>query len=224
MSIYMTETEQLEAIKAWWQRHQHIIGIVFLVVLVSVSAYRYWNWHSEKLTRQASEIYERLMVASSTKNTKNIEAYANALMKEYPKTVYADAAELVLATHWVSQEKWGAARNALEHVAFHATMPALQHMARIRLARILIEEKAFDKALSYLEHMNSSIYKPLIDELKGDVYVAMGRYQEADVVYREARDEVKIRGIGNLFLDMKANDLATLTQSSKIEDKASKSA
>jgi predicted negative regulator of RcsB-dependent stress response len=212
VSIYMTETEQLEAIKAWWKRHQRVIGLVLSVVLLSVAGYRYWNWHSEKMTRQASESYERLMVASSTKDSKAIEAYSKTLIKEYPKTVYADAAELVLAKYWVSQEKWDAARHVLEHVAFHATMPALQQVARIRLARILIEEKAFDKALGYLDHMDSSVYKPLIDELKGDVYVAKGRYQEADVLYREARDEAKVRGIGNLFLDMKANELAALAQ------------
>jgi len=208
VSIYMTEAEQLEAIKAWWQRHQRVIGWMLFVVLLSITGYRYWYWHAEKITRQASQSYERLMAASSAKEDQAIEAYSKILIKEYPKTVYADAAELVLAKHWVSQEKWDAARKVLEHVAFHATMPALQQVARIRLARILIEEKEFDKALGYLNDMNSSVYKPLIDELKGDVYAATGRDQEANVLYREALDETKTQGVGNLFLDMKINELA----------------
>ena len=224
MSIYMTEAEQWEAIKDWWQRHQRVIGIALSIVLLSIAGYRYWNWHSEKITRQASESYERLMVASSAGDHKSIEAYAKTLVSEYPKTVYSDAAQLVLAKHWVSQSKWDNARHLLEHVAFHATMPAMQQVARIRLARILIEEKSFDKALGYLNEMDGSVYKPLIDELKGDVYVAKGRYQEAEVLYREARDEAKVRGIGNLFLDMKANELAALAQPSKLEGKASKPA
>lgn len=224
MSIYMTETEQLEAIKAWWQRHQRIISLVLSIVLVSVAGYKYWNWHSGKMAWQASASYERLMAASSANDSKAIEAYSKTLIKDYPKTVYADAAELVLATHWVSLDKWNEAINVLEHVSLHATMPALQQVARIRLARILIEQKKFDKALGYLDQMDSSIYKPLLDELKGDVYVATGRYQEADVLYSEARDEAKVRGIGNLFLDMKANELAALAQSSKHEATASKSA
>jgi predicted negative regulator of RcsB-dependent stress response len=224
VSIYMTETEQLEAIKAWWQRHQRLISLVLSIVLVSVAGYKYWNWHSEKMAWQASASYERLMAASSGNDSKAIEAYSKTLINDYPKTVYADAAELVLATHWVSLEKWNEAKNVLDHVALHATMPALKQVARIRLARILIEQKAFDKALGYLDQMDSSVYKPLVDELKGDVYVATGRYQEADVLYSEARDEAKIRGIGNLFLDMKANELAALAQSSKHEATAFKSA
>lgn len=224
MSIYMTEAEQLEAIKAWWQRHQRMISFVLSIVLVSVAGYKCWHWHSEKMAGQASASYERLMAASSAQDNKAIEAYSKTLIQDYPKTVYADAAELVLASHWVSLDKWDEARHVLEHVALHATMPALQQVARIRLARILIEQKAFDKALGYLDQMDSSVYKPLVDELKGDVYVATGRYPEADVLYSEARDEAKVRGIGNLFLDMKANELAALAQSSKHEATASKSA
>lgn len=224
MSIYMTEAEQWEAIKDWWQRHQRVIGMILSVVLLSIAGYRYWHWHAEKITSQASESYERLMAASSTDDHKAIEAYAKTLVSEFPKTVYADAAQLVLAKHWVSQAKWDNARHLLEHVAFHATMPALQQVARIRLARVLIEEKAFDKALGYLDGMDSSVYKPLIDELKGDVYAAKGHYQEAEVLYREARDEAKVRGVGNLFLDMKANELAALARSSEFEETAPKAA
>jgi predicted negative regulator of RcsB-dependent stress response len=201
-----------------------MISLVLSIVLVSVAGYKYWHWHSEKMAGQASASYERLMAASSAQDNKAIEAYSKTLIQDYPKTVYADAAELVLASHWVSLDKWDEARHVLEHVALHATMPALQQVARIRLARILIEQKVFDKALGYLDQMDSSVYKPLVDELKGDVYVATGRYPEADVLYSEARDEVKVRGIGNLFLDMKANELAALAQSSKHEATASKSA
>jgi predicted negative regulator of RcsB-dependent stress response len=216
VSVYMTEEEQLDAIKAWWQRHQRLISMVLLSVLVLVAGYRYWHWHTDKITRQASMSYERLMVAVSNQDGQAIEAYAKTLAKEYPKTVYGDAAQLTLAKHWVAESKWTEAQQTLETVAFHAKMPALQHVARIRLARLYLANKAYSQALSYLEKTKSSMYKPLIDELKGDVYMATGRYQEAEVLYRDAREETKSRGIGNIFLDMKVNELAALMQSSKV--------
>ena len=215
MSIYMTEEEQLEAIKAWWQRHQRLITMVLSGILLVVAGYRYWHWHTDKIMHQASDTYERLMVAASGHEGPAIEAYAKTLINEYPKTVYGDAARLTLAKHWVSESKWDEARTELEHVGFHAKMPALQQVARIRLVRIWLAEKAYDKALTCLEQMDSPMYKPLVDELKGDVYVATGRYQEAEALYREAREEAKIRGIGNVFLDMKANELAALKQVSE---------
>ncbi|MDX2346237.1 MAG: tetratricopeptide repeat protein [Legionella sp.] len=211
MSIYMTETEQLEAIKDWWLRHQRWITILISSVLLVVAGYRYWMWHTEKMTYQASQAYEQLMTATSNQEGQAIEAYAKALMKDYPKTVYGDAARLTLAKHWVAETKWKDAEAELEYVALYARMPALKQVARIRLARLWIAEKAYDKALNYLDQTDSATYKPLIDELKGDVYAATGRIDDASTLYREAREEVKLRGIGNVFLDMKSNELALNT-------------
>ncbi len=211
MSIYMTEAEQIEAIKDWWKRHQRLITTLVSSVLLLVAGYRYWHWHTEKMTHQASQAYEQLMVAASNKEEQAIEAYARALIKEYPKTVYGDAARLTLAKHWISKTKFEDAARELEYVVLYAKMPALQQVARIRLVRLWISEKAFDKALKYLEQTDSAMYKPLIDELRGDIYVALGRLDEAEASYQEAREEIKLRGVGNVFLEMKTNDLATVT-------------
>ncbi|MCH9717565.1 MAG: tetratricopeptide repeat protein [Gammaproteobacteria bacterium] len=211
MSIYMTEDEQLEAIKDWWKRNQRWITMLVSGALLLVAGYRYWAWHTDKVQHEASQAYEQLMVASSNQEAHAIEAYAKAIVKEYPKTVYGDAARLMLAKHWVTQKKLDDAVRELEQVVLHAKMPALKQVARIRLARLWIAEKTYDKALNYLEQTDSLIYKPLVDELKGDVYAATGRYEAAEALYREAREEVKLRGVGNVFLEMKTNELATLT-------------
>ncbi len=211
MSIYMTEAEQLEAIKAWWQRNQRWVTTLVTSVLLLVAGYRYWQWHTEKMTHLASQAYEQLMVAASNQESQSIEAYARAIIKDFPKTVYGDAARLTLAKHWVSETKWEEAARELEHVALHAKMPALQQVAQIRLVRLWISEKEYDKALKYLEQTDSPMYKPLVDELKGDIYAAKGRLDDAEKSYLEAQEETKLRGVGNVFLEMKTNELATLT-------------
>jgi predicted negative regulator of RcsB-dependent stress response len=208
VSIYMTEAEQLEAVKAWWIRHQRWITVLVSSVLLLVAGYRYWTWHTEKMTHEASQAYEQLMTAASNQEGQAIEAYSKSIIKTYSKTVYGDAARLALAKHWVSEKKWEDAASELEYVALYARMPALQQVARVRLARLWISEKAYDKALSYLNQTDSAMYKPLVDELKGDIYAATGRYNDAETLYREAREEVKLRGIGNVFLEMKSNELA----------------
>ena len=48
MTVYMTETEQWEAIKKWWQRHGHRISVALSVILLIVTGYQYWNWHQDK--------------------------------------------------------------------------------------------------------------------------------------------------------------------------------
>jgi predicted negative regulator of RcsB-dependent stress response len=218
MSVYMTETEQLEAIKKWWRRYNNVITIALSVVLLSISGYKYWNWHQEKISQQASSSYEHLMLAFSNHDNRGVRAYSNQLITDYSQTVYADVARLTLAKLYVLREKYPKAQEELEYVATHSKMSALQQVAKIRLARLLASTKSYDKALDELSKVNSTMYMPVVNELRGDIYAATGRYQDAVVSYRKAIGEVQNNGMGNLFLEMKTNELAAMTQSMKIED------
>lgn len=220
----MTEEEQLAAIKKWWNKHSNVITIALSVVLLVMVGIKYWNWHQEKVSMQASTAYEQLMLAFSNQDSKGVQAYANQLINEYSQTVYADAARLSLAKLFISEEQYAKARQTLEYVANHAKMTALRQVAKIRIARLYVAEKEYDKALAQLTSVDDSTYTPVISELKGDIYAATGKYQQAITAYKEAITEVRTSGIGNLFLEMKTNELSALAQSMKTDDKTLQSA
>ena len=92
-------------------------------------------------------------------------------------------------------------------------MPVLQQIANIRLARILAANKSYDDALKQLSSMSSDLYLPVANELRADIYVEKGQYQEALDLYRQAINEVQKNGMGNLFLEMKTNELVAMMQS-----------
>lgn len=211
MSIYMTEDEQLEAIKTWWKRYNGIIIVSISVVMLAISGFRYWTWHEAKITQQASNTYEQLMLAFSNQDNKGVRGYARLLLTEYGQTVYADAARLTLAKRYVAREKYAQAREELSYVALHSKMPALRQVAKIRLVRVLAAEKSYDSALDELANINDPAYFSTVNELKGDIYAATGRYPEAVGFYREAINAGQAKGMGNLFLEMKTNELAALT-------------
>lgn len=211
MSVYMTEDEQLESIKKWWKRYNGIITVTLSVILLMISGYKYWNWHQEKVNQQASNAYEHLMIAFSNQDNKRVRGYSNELITNYGGTVYADAAHLALAKLYVGRDKYQRARDELEYVAAHSKMSALVDVAKIRLARLYVDEASYDKALSELSTIADKVYLPVVHELQGDIYAAMGRYQQAVLSYREAINEVQANGMGNLFLEMKTNELAALT-------------
>ncbi|HHF7347257.1 TPA: YfgM family protein [Legionella feeleii] len=220
MSVYMTEEEQLEAIKKWWNKYSNVITVILSLVLLTVAGFKYWNWHQSKISMQASNAYEHLMVAFSNQDNKGVRSYANQLMNEYSDTVYADAARLALAKLFVTREKYEKARENLDYVAKNSKMTALKQVARIRIARLFAAEKAYDKALAELTTIDDMAYMPVVNELKGDIYAATGKYQQAIVSYKEAITEVRTNGMGNLFLEMKTNELAALTQSMKTKNNA----
>lgn len=48
MSVYMTEEEQLAAIKNWWNKYSNVITVILSLVLLVTAGFKYWNWHQEK--------------------------------------------------------------------------------------------------------------------------------------------------------------------------------
>jgi predicted negative regulator of RcsB-dependent stress response len=218
MSVYMTETEQLEAIKKWWKRYNNIIIVVLSFLLLAISGYKYWYWHQQKISQQASTTYEHLMVAFSNQDNKAVRGYANQLLKDYEQTVYADAAHLTLAKLYVAKEKYAKAQEELEHVAIHSNVFILQQVAKIRLARLFAARQSYDKALKELDKVSHFTYQPVVNELRGDIYAATGHYKEAVLSYRKAISEAQKNGMGNLFLEMKTNELAARTQSMNIDE------
>lgn len=211
MSVYMTEEEQLESIKKWWQKYSHIVTIVLSAALLFFAAYRYWNWHLDKVNRHASNLYEHMMVAFSNQDHKGVKSYANQLVKEYDRTVYSDAARLTLAKILVNENKYTKAHAHLEAVIQQSKMPALKQVAIIRSARLLVAEKSYGPALSQLKVVSDPAYLPVVNELKGDIYALTGEYPKAVASYREAMSEARTQGIGTVFLEMKTNELASLT-------------
>jgi predicted negative regulator of RcsB-dependent stress response len=220
----MTETEQIEVIKKWWEKYNNIITILLSLILLSVAGFKYYHWHQDKITEQASMAYEHLMLAFSNQDNRGVRAYSNQLLSDYGNTVYADIARLTLAKIDTLREKLPKAEEELRYVALHSKMMSIQQVAKVRLARIYVAEKAYDKALAELASVNSVAYTPVVNELRGDIYAAIGQYDKAVLEYRRAVSEAKVNGIGNLFLEMKTNELAAMTQSMNIEDKESESA
>ncbi len=211
MSVYMTEAEQIAVIKQWWQRYSTMIIVAFSIVLFMLSGYRYWQWHQEKIELKASNAYEHLMLSFSNQDQKSVYAYANELIKNNGTSIYADAARLILARLMIEHEKYNQAKETLNQVAKHSKMAALKNVATIRMARLLLLEKSYSKALKILTNVVDEAYLPLVYELRGDIYRAMGSYPDAAKAYQKAMIDAKAQGMSNLFLEMKAGELSALT-------------
>jgi predicted negative regulator of RcsB-dependent stress response len=212
MSVYMTEEEQLDQIKKWWNKYSNIVTLTLSLLLVLVAGYKYWNWHQEKVTMQASTAYEHLMAAFSNQDNRSVQSYANQLINDYAQTVYADAARLIVAKLFVTDDRYEKAIETLNYVANNSKMPSLKQIAKIRITRLFASAKAYEKALAELTLVDDSAYMPVINELKGDIHAATGQYQQAMASYKEAITEVRTKGMGNLFLEMKTNELGTVNK------------
>ena len=213
MSIfYMTEIEQIELLKKWWKRHHNTVITVTSLILLLISGLRYWQWHHRKYIENASNAYEHLMVAFSNQDYDSVQSFANQLTSRYSNTVYADTARLVQAKLSLSAGDYSKAKVALQEVADHSKFDVLADVSRLRLARILIYETAYDSALQELDRMKNSHYSSLQAELRGDILLAQSKVPQAEQAYQSAKAEIEKSGVTNAFLEMKRHNLrASLT-------------
>lgn len=215
----MTEEEQLDVFKKWWKKYGNIVTVCLSLVLLCIAGYRYMSWRHEKITQQASITYENMMVAYSNQNNKSVRAFANDLIQNYEHSIYSDVAHLVLARIYINKDKLDSAKTELEQLVSGSKAPVFKQIAKIRIARILSARKSYADALEQLSSVENDAYLPVINELKGDIYSAKGEYQEALKAYHLALDQDKMNGMGNLYLEMKTNELAVKTQSTFSEGK-----
>lgn len=222
MNTYLNEYESWEALKIWWKKYNAVLIVSFSLILLALSVYKYWNWHLEKRSVQASNSYEHMMLAAANHQANKIEQYAKDLLDNYPDSIYADAARLSLAKLAVLNHQYAVAEAQLQAVAQHSKIPELSEVAKIRLARVWLVQKKYAQALKILEGMGSLVYRPLVDELKGDIYTSMNQFDKAVGFYRKALAEVQDYGVGNLFLEMKSNDMSSVSNQSSFNQLASK--
>lgn len=211
-TVYMTEVEQIELVKKWWKRHHRVIVSTLSVILLVVSVGRYWQWHQHKHIEDASNAYEHLMVAFSSQDSESVQAYAHQLVSHYSGTVYADTARLIQAKLSLTEGDYAPAKLALQAVADHSKFDVLADVARLRLARILIHEKAYESALQELSRVKSANYSSLRTELRGDIFYAQSKLQKAQHEYQAAKSDTEKSGINNVFLEMKRHNLRASSQ------------
>lgn len=221
MSVYMTEDEQLESIKNWFKKYGNILTTIVSILLLVIAAYRYYNWHQNNVAQKASANYEQMMLAMSHNNLNSVKSYARNLTQNFKNTVYADVAHLTLAKMYVIKNNLSKAKQELQWVFEKGHDSALRQISMLRLARILLTEKKYDNALKQLNNLHEKTFIAIVNELKGDIFFAKGEFQNANKSYQQAILEAKNSGVGNLFLEMKSNELAmkthTLTNAKNIQ-------
>lgn len=207
MSVYLTEAEQMELIKKGWQRYGAAVMWGLSIVLLAMSAWKYWHWHQEKVLQQASARYEQLMTAVATQEDKQIQSYARSLITEHKKTVYATAALLTLAKQAVDSADYQAARTFLTTAIATSRHQPFTDIAKLRLARLWMADHAYQKALDVLSTVDEAMYGPRLNELRGDIQLALHATEKAKQAYQRAITQCEAHGMSHGLLDYKLSSI-----------------
>ena len=193
MALDLEEQEQVAELKAWWTTHGNLVLAVVIAAAVAVVGWQGWRWYQHNQAAQASVLYDTLTKAAQAGDAKALRDAAGTLVESYPRTLYASMGALLAAKFYFERNDLKNAKAQLQWVIDHSPAEDFRDLARLRLAAVLLDEKAYDEALKLLDAPHAPAYDAQYAALKGDVLVAKNQLAEARAAYQLALEKAERR-------------------------------
>ncbi|TMI01358.1 MAG: tetratricopeptide repeat protein [Betaproteobacteria bacterium] len=193
MALDLEEQEQVAELKAWWTQHGNRVLAAVIAVAVAVVGWQGWRWYEHGQAAQASVLYDTLSKATQAGDAKALRDAAGTLVESYPRTLYASMGALLAAKFYFERNDLKNAKAQLQWVIEHSPAEDFRDLARLRLAAVLVDEKAYDEALKLLDAPHAPAYDAQYAALRGDVLVAKNQLAEARAAYQSALEKAERR-------------------------------
>lgn len=187
MAYDLDEQEQLDQLKAWWNKYGTLVLTVLIIATAVIGGWRAWQWYEGHQSSQARGYFEALEEAGRSQGEESV-ARINAAMKtlrsEYAATDYAVRGALVAASALAARKDLSGARAQLEWLS-QTKHAALVPVSRLRLAALFLDQKEYEAALAQLKDAPPS-FEGLFADRRGDVLAAQGKPAEAKKAWNDA--------------------------------------
>jgi len=189
MAYDLQEQEQIATFKAWWEKYGNFVLTAATLVLLAIAAFNGWRWYERREAAQAAEEYDKLVLATDAKDAAKVKEVAGTIIERFGRTVYASLAALQAAKVYHDGGDLNGAKAQLRWVIDKSGRPELAATARVRLAGVLLDEKAYDEALALLGPDVPASHAVQFADRRGDILLAQGKVDQARAAYKEALDK-----------------------------------
>ncbi|MDR2991779.1 MAG: tetratricopeptide repeat protein [Burkholderiaceae bacterium] len=196
ISLDLEEQEQLDALKHFWERWGTWISGLLMVALLVFAGWNGWQYWQNRQAAYASALYDMVENAVESGNAARTQQALTDLESKYGGTTYAAQGALLAGKALLDQGKTAEGKAALTWAAQQAATPGLRAVARLRLAAVLMGEKAYDAALQQLTWSFPPAFVALAADRRGDVLLQQGKKNDAIAEYGKAYQGLNADGDG----------------------------
>ena len=206
----MADDEDVAKLKAWWNEYGRTVVVGVVLGLGGIVGWNGWQSHQERRAEEASEMYAQVVEAAAQGRHADARTRAALLLTEFPRSGYATLAAFVASASAAAQGDLAEARSRLSWIAENASREGYRDLARVRLARVLLDEEDTDAALDTLAEVSSGAFDAVAGELRGDIQLARGSPDEARSAWRSVLDGEGALPSSRARVQMKLDDLGHL--------------
>ena len=208
MDDLLSEKEQIEQIRNWWTVYGGyvILGVAAGALLLFGINY----YQNSKLQSQieASSLYQELTDYVVDGDLDDAEVVAGRLHAEFSDTPYSAQAKLAIARLYMDKNRDQDAADALQELLAGSSGAALKHVARLRLAKILLYQDKAQEVVDLLEGQEDAAFAAAYGEVLGDAYHALDRIADAQAAYQQVLMDPQAQGtVDQRLVQWKALDL-----------------
>ncbi len=204
MAAHLEEQQELDDFKYFWKNWGRWLFALLIGAALGYLGYIIYKDHKISQNREAAEVLAQMVdKAQSKADSKQINADLLKLQQDYPDTVPAAQATMMVAATEFDAGRYDTAAGHLNWVLSNQKAPLIQALAAQRLAVVLLQQKKYDAAIAALSTKVEADFEPLLLETKGDVYAAQNKAKEAAQSYQQALEKLPKDAIERELLQMK---------------------
>ena len=202
MAYDLEEQEQIASLKAWWEKYGNLTSWVVIAGLAAYSGFNGWNYYQRNQATQAAALYDELTSAVDAKDNAKVLRAAGDMESKFGSTTYAPMSALVAAKSSFDANDVKSAKAQLQWAIEHGG-DEFKSVAKVRLAGVLLDEKAYDEALKVLAGDVPAEFAAAVADRKGDILVAQNKLAEARAAYQAALDASDKKSPGRQLIQLK---------------------
>jgi predicted negative regulator of RcsB-dependent stress response len=206
MAYDLDEQEQIANLKAWWAKYGNLSTWVVIAGLAAYAGWNGWGYYQRNQAAQASVLFDELQTAVGAKDGAKVQRVASDIESKFGGTTYASLAALSAAKSFFDANDLKAAKAQLEWVVAHGN-DEYKNIASIRLAGVLLDEKAYDAAMKALAVAALPQFKADVEDRKGDILAAQNKLEEARSAYKAALEAADKNNPGRQLIQLKLESI-----------------
>lgn len=192
MADYLTDEEQAERLKGWWDRYGASLIAGLALAVAGVVGWRYYQDFAGDRAAAAATAYVAFVDARAA--GEDAAKAAAALDADHAGAAYHVLSLLYRAADQAAEEDWAEALAFLERAIDLADAGPVRDIARYRAAKVLFQLDRLDDGSAMLARISSPGLEAQVAELAGDLALAKGDPEAAREAYRTGVAAARGRG------------------------------